>query len=147
MNITTFGKTDEEKIENRKAKQKKLKQIFGVLAAVILILSIAVVYSQYKLYTLMQAQKEGTSEFSHTLPKTKDEILKSLSRHVLLPEGVPQVAEVQDATKLRGTQTFFKAAENGDIVIVYSTSVFIYRPSKDIIIAFGDISGSGQIKP
>ena len=133
-----------QKIENRKKRQKRIKMIFGGLIVLVLLLLCATAYSSYRLHTLA---KEELTTSTPVTPKTAEDVVKALSRHILVPEGVPQIAEVQDAEKLRNSQAFFKDAENGDIVVVYDTTIFIYRPSKDIVVASGDISGVGQVKP
>jgi hypothetical protein len=135
-----------QKIKERKSKQKKLKLILGAGIFVIVILLSLVAYSQYKLYILTQEEKK-VETVSNSTPKTGEEVVKALSRHILVPQGNPQIAEVQDAAKLRDTQAFFKDVETGDIVVVYESTIFVYRPSKDIVVASGDISGTGQLKP
>ena len=134
-----------QKIESRKNKQRRIKMIFAASAILIIFLLASTVYSQYKLHKLA-AEEKGAFTASST-PKTGDEVIAALSRHILLPTGTPQIAEVQDASRLKDTQAFFKDAQNGDIVVVYATTIFIYRPSADIVVAAGDISGAGQIKP
>lgn len=135
-----------QKIKERKNKQKKLKLILSVGILIILLLGSFAGYSQYKLYMLTQEEKK-TETASGSAPKTGEEVVKALSRHILVPSGVPQIAEVQDAAKLRDTQAFFKDVEAGDVVVVYESTIFVYRPSKDIVVASGDISGTGQLKP
>lgn len=133
------------KLEIRKKKQKRLKIIFLSLGSLITLLIIFVVYSQYKLYTLSRDEKIVPTAV--TTATTGADVIKLLARHVLLPEGEPQIAEVKDVEKLRDTQAFFKNAENGDLIILYPTTIFIYRPAKDIVVSSGDISGLGQTKP
>jgi hypothetical protein len=135
-----------QKIHQRKGKQKKLKIILGLGVSLIFILMIAVLYSQYKLHLLAEAEKQSEVT-KNSIPKTGEEVIKALTRHILVPQGVPQIAEVKDASKLRETQAFFKDVEAGDVVVVYDTTIFVYRPSKDIVVASGDISGTGQLKP
>lgn len=143
------------KIEIKKAKQKKVKVIMGSLVSLVLILLVFAGYSQYKLYVLTNdeqgtavgLQNGDTIQQKQTIPKTGVEVVQALKRHILLPEGDPQIAEIQDVAKLRDTQAFFKNAENGDIVVVYQTMIYVYRPSADIVVASGDISGTGQQKP
>lgn len=177
MNLNTFEKTSQEriieaealgeaeaslmhhetflikqKIEKRKQKKARLVMIVGSLACAVFFLLILVGYSQYKLYTLSQEEKIQSagvmaSSISFTPANTGEEVVRALSRHILLPEGTPQIAEIKDVTKLRDSQAFFKDAQNGDIVVIYNTTIIIYRPSKDIIVAEGDISGVGQQKP
>ena len=135
-----------QKIENRKIKQKRLKIIFGTFTVIIVLLLAIVGYSQYRLYTLSQEEVTATST-TQVAAKTGEEVVKALSRHILVPPGTPQIAEVKDVDRLRDSQAFFKDAENGDIVVVYGTAIILYRPSLDIVIAMGDISGVGQVKP
>jgi predicted nucleic acid-binding Zn ribbon protein len=137
------------KLESKKRKQKKAFMVFGGLGAVIVVLIMVASYSQYKLYTLSKEEMFGDSGggFVITASTTPEQIVSRLGRHVLIPEGDPQIAEVSDVEQLRAQQAFFKNAENGDIIILYQTMIYIYRPSKDIVVAFGDISGVGQQKP
>ena len=141
------------KIEKKKSKQKKLKIVLMVLVGLVLLLTVLFVYSQYRLYTLTQEEvtTEGvassTENKNELSLKNPEDIIKALGRHILLPEGTPQIAAVQDVEKLREKQAFFKNAQNGDIVVVYETTIFIYRPSADIVVASGDILGVGQTNP
>ncbi len=148
----SFAHNEVEKIKNklekRKQRQKKLSTIFGVLGGVILILVVFVAYSQYKLYQLSLDEKTFSSKtIVITASTTPEEIISLLEKHVLLPAGNPQIAQVEDVEKLKETQAFFKNAENGDVVVLYETTIFLYRPSKDILVASGDVSGLGQSKP
>ncbi len=132
-----------QRIESRKLKQRKLQFILVTLFSLVIIFGTIAAYSQYKLQTLtvdellVDIPKEKQ-------PRTGQEIIAALGRHVLLPEGTPQIAEVQDVTRLKASQAFFENAENGDVVVVYDSLIFLYRPSKDIVVASGDISGTGQ---
>lgn len=172
MNINTFEKSQQErvieaeargevevsfasqevenikqKIEKRKAKQRRLKVLVISVASIIGLLLSFALYSQYKLYKLTKAETVVAKEEAIKPPKTADEVIKALKRHILTPEGAPQIAEVKDSQHLRETQAFFKDVLNGDIVIVYPTTIFVYRPSLDVVVASGDISGQDQVKP
>lgn len=136
------------KLELKKKQQKKLKLIFGGFVSIIVLLIFFAGYSQYKLHTLSQDEmfvSDGPKVV--TASTTPEEIVAMLGRHILLPPGNPQIAEVKDIEKLRDQQAFFKNAENGDLIILYETTIFIYRPSRDIVVATADISGLGQVKP
>ena len=128
-------------------KQKKLRMSFAGLGLVIVILLIILGYSQYKLYILAEDEAKVLSSTSTMSTKTGVEVIKALSRHMILPDGDPQIAEIQDVSKLQESQAFFKSALNGDIVVIYDSTIVVYRPSKDLIVATGDISGVGQVKP
>lgn len=136
------------KLELKKKQQKKLKIIFGSFSGVVLVLIIFLAYSQYKLYTLSRDEKVVTEELRVvTASTTPEEIVAMLGKHILLPSGNPQIAEVKDVEKLRDQQAFFKNAENGDLIVLYETTIYIYRPSRDIVVATADVSGLGQAKP
>ncbi len=136
------------KLESKKRQQRKLKMMFATFVGVILLLVVIVAYSQYKLYKLSTDEKIVSGEtVTVNASTTPQEIIKMLGRHILLPEGDPQIAEVRDVEKLREQQAFFKNAENGDIIVLYESTIFIYRPSRDVVVASGDITGLGQVKP
>lgn len=145
-----------EKIEKRKSKQKKVKIIFYTLIGLVVLFAVLFFYSQYKLHTLTQEESGGVMQQSvsssllataSSTPKTGEEVIQALRRHIMLPSGNPQIAEVQDVEKLRAKQAFFKNAQNGDIVVVYDTMIFLYRPSLDVVVSAGDISAIGETKP
>jgi predicted MPP superfamily phosphohydrolase len=139
-----FARNEMEKIKHK----LDAKKIFGTLLGIIVLLVIFAGYSQYKLRSLSLAEKNTDAGMPViTASTTPQDIINILGKHILLPEGDPQIAEVRDIEKLRDQQAFFKNAENGDIIVLYATTIFIYRPSKDIIVASGDVTGLGQTKP
>lgn len=131
------------RIENKKLKQRKLKIIIGSLFLLVVVFGFVAAYSQYKLQTLTQDELLVDIP-KEKQPRTGEEILKALGRHVVLPEGVPQIAEVQDAARLKTTQAFFENSENGDVVVVYDSRIYLYRPAQDIVVGSGDITGRAQ---
>jgi hypothetical protein len=58
---------------------------------------------------------------------------------MMLPTTTPQVAMVEDSVKLQASQPFFKDVLNGDVVLMYKTTIIVYRPSRDVIVSVGDI--------
>lgn len=138
---SSFGQDVTHSSVLKKGKQKKLSRIFGGLLITIVFFVLTTVYSQYQMYVLsnlLQAQEKAST----TAPQTVDEVVKAVGRHIKLPEGVPQIAAVTDAKKLSSTQVFFKDVMNGDIVVVYDSAIYLYRPLEDIVVAVGDISGA-----
>ena len=127
----------------RKQKQRKLKRIILGLFSVSIFFIIVTIYSQYEVYVLKKLVASNDIASSE-IPTTPNQIIEAVSRHIVLPDTVPQIAAVQDAKKLSTSQTFFENAENGDVVLVYESTIFLYRPSKDILIAIGDITNSGK---
>ncbi len=135
-----------QRIARKKLRQRKITTIFVALFLLVLLFAGFASYSQYQLHKL--ASDELLTDVSQgKLPTTPEEVIAAVSNNILLPQGVPQIAQVEDASKLKQTQAFFKDAENGDIVLVYDTLIILYRPSKDIVVAQADISGVGQKKP
>lgn len=97
-------------------------------------------YSQYQ-----QSQKLLNSPTNASAEQVKQLITK-INTHIVLPEGeVPTVATVSDKTKL-ASQAFFAKAENGDKVLIYSSTrkAILYRPSLDKIIEMGPVSLSAD---
>ena len=134
-------------IEQKKSRQKKLKRIFLGMGAIIFVLVLVVGYLQYRLSRVAYDEKY-TSESVLNLPKNGQEVIKALGRHMILPdEQSPQIAEVQDVAQLRKTQDFFKNAENGDVVIMYSSVIYLYRPSQDRVVSAGSVLPNGETKP
>lgn len=113
---------------NRKRKGR------GFLWILFLLTLAGLVYSQYQLYLLKDPNAQQ---------KAADERLKSIvskvSKLIVLPDEAPQVLTLQDVDKLKATQLFFKDAQNGDIVLVYSSTAIIYSESKNKIINVGPV--------
>lgn len=139
------GPVDEEmdrirqRIEAKKTKRKKLQLLLGGLSFLVIIFAVVAIYSQYQLRTLTRDELQAEIPLDKQA-RTGEEIVKALGRLVVLPEGEPQIAEVQDAARLKATQAFFENAENGDVVVVYDSTIYLYRPSKDVLVSFGEIS-------
>lgn len=68
-------------------------------------------------------------------------IIKDVGAMMLLPKETPTIATVADKTKLEG-QAFFTNAQNGDKVLIFSSSgkVILYRPSIKKIIDISTIA-------
>lgn len=139
-------KIDTKSIE-RKLRQKKVKRLILLLLGIIIFLSLTTTYLLYEVHVMKKfASKDAVINLD--IASSPAQIIEAVSHHILLPQGTPQIATVQDAKKLNTAQAFFKDAVNGDVVLVYDTTIILYRPSKDLLIAVGDISGvtSGATK-
>lgn len=135
----SFTQAEASTVHGKKNKQKRIKNIIGMLLVAVIFFALTTVYSQYRLYvmgTLLDAKQKTTPE----VPKTPEQVISALKRHIKLPEGTPQIASVNDAKKISSTQPFFKDAVNGDVVVVYDTVIYLYRPLDDIVVSVGDIS-------
>ncbi len=92
----------------------------------------------YRAYQKTLAEKD--SLLSQMAGKTEvpevESVVASVAKLIELPMGeTPTLATVSDKTKLE-SQAFFKRAENGDKVLIYTTSgrAILYRPSAGKVI-------------
>jgi len=83
-----------------------------------------------------------------------DQIIAQVSALITLPEGAtPILATVNNADSLRDRQPFFKDAQNGDKLLMYTTApeeserkAYLYRPSNKQLINVAPINVGGQIQ-
>jgi hypothetical protein len=95
-----------------------------LLVGILLLVSVFL-YLQYR-----QAQDNTT------VAEQNSKYQKQLSQLILVPGNeTPTIATIKDASKL-SKQVFFKDAQNGDKLFVYSKShkAILYRPSSNMII-------------
>ncbi len=72
-------------------------------------------------------------------------LLKKVGQLIELPANeTPTLATINDAASAKQDQPFLAAAENGDVLIVYTNAAeaLLYRPSTDKLIAVGPINTS-----
>jgi hypothetical protein len=69
-------------------------------------------------------------------------LVRSVSKHMLLPDEVPTIATVSDMDALK-SEVFFQNAREGDKVLMFlnAQKAVLYRPSDDLIIEAGPITG------
>lgn len=97
------------------------------------------VYSQYQLYRLknpLYQQKIAQEQAQATIDK--------VAKLMIVPKETPQVVILQEVEKIKVAQPFFKDAENGDLVLVYSTTAIIYSPTKNKIVNVGPVIRDSQ---
>ncbi len=73
---------------------------------------------------------------------TSERIIEKVGELYFLPgDETPTVAQIEDKTKLEA-QAFFKGAENGDYLLVYSTAkiALIYRERDDKLVSVGPVN-------
>ena len=79
--------------------------------------------------------------------KTEEELIKeAVGSRILLPEENPSIATVTDNTKL-ADQPFFKKAENGDKILIFTNSgrAILYRPKIKKVIDTTTISLTPEV--
>lgn len=139
MEVTSIH--DEKLSQLRKRKQKRLKKVVVSLFSISLFFFLTTVFSQYQVYRLNNLLAYDGIDHP-VVPVTPNQIVAAVAKHMLLPDTVPQIASIQDAKKLSTSQDFFKNAVNGDVVLVYETTIIVYRPSQDIIVVVGNVNGT-----
>ena len=138
---STVTREDDKLVQAKKTRQKRLKKVVFSLLGISIFFVLTTVYFGYETYALKKLAMQ--EELTHPdVPVTPEQILEAVSHHMILPDVVPSIAMVQDAVKLSASQEFFKDVKNGDAVIVYPTMIIVFRPSADIIVAVGNVSGS-----
>jgi hypothetical protein len=69
------------------------------------------------------------------------QLVAQIGEHIELPADTPTIATVKDVSKLQ-TQEFFKNAQNGDKVLVYTKAgrAVLYRPSTSKVIEYSRVN-------
>ena len=77
-------------------------------------------------------------------------ILSKVSKLIQLPSNeTPTMATITDAAAAKKAQPFLANAQNGDVLIVYTSAqeALLYRPSSNVLITVGpvDTQGAAQV--
>lgn len=130
---------DEEQI---KTGIPKVAFVIGLL----IVLAIGVGGTSY--FIKMKPEVLGLAKGNQQAQAEVDNLIKDLSKLITLPsDEKPTVATVTDAEKIK-TQSFFKNAQNGDKVIIYTNAkkAVLYRPSEKRIVEVGAVNINQQPK-
>jgi len=122
-------------MENTKQKSK-IKKVFTKLILVILVIALGWLVSDYiKTKQDLANASLGTVDQQAEI----DQILSKVSELIILPEGIPNIAIIEDIDTLVIDQPFFEGAENGDRILIYEEKAIIYSPSRDILVNVGPV--------
>lgn len=131
----------EQSLESIEIKKKyNLKNFSTITLAVIALASILASYYFYQKYSAIKADPNAQAR------RETEALVSAVGKLIELPEGEsPTVATISAKEKLRD-QNFFHAAENGDILLAYTTSMkaILYRPSTNKIINVAPITINNQ---
>lgn len=128
------------------SKINKKSIIFSLVVMALLALAAAPSYYFYREYKRAQLQLTNPSKAAQI---EVDETIKKIGKLIVLPaEEVPSFATVSDASKLQN-QDFFKNAQNGDKVLIYSKAkkAILYRPSENRLVDVSPLQIAEQIQP
>lgn len=74
-------------------------------------------------------------------------VIDSVSKLIVVPDDKPTVATITDVDKLReANESFYKNAQNGDMLLLYSTMAIIYRSSENKIVNVAPVVVNPQTK-
>jgi len=123
---------------------KNLFKKYGQNITFLLIALAAVVASGYFYTQYQDARREA--DLAKNIPTAGDKELESIvekvGRLVILPNGeTPTLATVTDKERL-SNQPFYKNAQNGDKVLIYTKAkkAYLYRPSINKIIEIAPVT-------
>lgn len=141
--VTMSEETSTTKIASELSNKKEKKSHFYTAIAVLgFLFLLAAGVAGYFYYQLKNT--DGQKD-----PNEAVDILKIIEKVIELPEGeAPTLATVTDREKL-AAQPFFKRAENGDKILIYSESgqVILYRPSTKKIIDVTTVNVTDEKAP
>ena len=112
-----------------------------IIVIVLALIAGAFLFGRHSVY---QAHPELTGAEQATAVLTK------VSKLIELPQGeAPQMATIEDAESVKTVQPFLANAQNGDILIVYSSAqiALLYRPSENKLIAVGPVTNDQPAAP
>ena len=149
----TVNKKSEPIDRDFRPRPKRRKRVFRLRNILILLIVAGVVAGFVQLGLKYQESQKEVERLSNPEEAVKQETINlknRVSELVEVPSGQePTIATVQDVSKLQG-QAFFKNAQNGDKVLIYSEAkkAILYRPSTDKIIEVAPVNiGNDQASP
>lgn len=134
--------TPEAPLKQRFSKEQKVMAAIGALFLILIIMLFSVMNDRNELKSKVDKLSTGSSASSANDIK---ELTAEISKVYELPTGeTPTLATVSDASKVKN-QAFFKNAQNGDKVLLYSKAgqAVLYRPSIKKIIAIAPVDLNG----
>lgn len=130
------------KVPTGKGKGFKLSRT-AVLIGVCGLLALGVAYLSWQNYQLQRpdAQQE-------IVKRANEDLVREVGSTILLPDETPNIASIVDVESLRKANAdFYKDAQNGDKLLIYSTKAIIYREAEGKIINVAPVKLTPQEEP
>ncbi len=111
----------------------------GFAWLLVFVLTVALAFLGFLYYR----EHTKTSDDAAKQEKLAQSTLSSLSKHIVLPDGKPEVVfPITDVENLEKSQPFFAGAKNGDVLVVYANppQAIIYDPARDLIVKVGPVT-------
>ena len=131
-----------EEIKNSKIISKRKLFLNGVVVLLFFGLLSGFIWSFVRYQDVKEqidrlSSQEGRAELAQ---QEISSLLDKIGQLIVLPKDEnPLVATIQDAAALAEDQAFYKDAQNGDKLIVYSDKAFIYREKDNRLVNVGPV--------
>lgn len=132
-------------MEARPAKQPNSGRIspltIGIISVVV-IAAIALGIKQTWFSGKGSEEQAESKKIAASAPNDITDLISRVSKHIMVKQGeTPTVATIQDINVLQQQNAaFYKDAQNGDRLLVWSDKAVLYSPTQDIILAVLPIS-------
>lgn len=115
----------------------RLLSRFTVVLFILFVVAVVAFVWSYMNYQKAKTQlnAQGGQQMSQ---QDINRVTRSVAKLIVLPEGDPTVAVIQDVSAL-ANQPFFKNAQNGDIVLVYPNQAIIYSAKRHVLVNVGPV--------
>jgi len=121
--------------------KKNVTKIKPSILILILALSVSLLFGIFSLNLYLKTQQKIKLLESQNKATAQEigaqeirNILDKVTKHLVLPTGIPQIIRVANIETLKKTQPFFANAQNGNILLVFQNKVVIYDPVSDKIV-------------
>lgn len=112
------------------------------------LLLIAIIITAFVTYSLTTNTNQFSVDQGEQLSEEEiNEVITALQDNILLPEGEePFVAKIIDASLIKDSQPFYKDAQDGDYLVIYSESAraILYSKDRDLVINTGPVELQDQ---
>lgn len=141
-------KKKETKTRKKRKQKKKLKKSIAQNWIIILFITIVIalgagMFLIYKEYTKTKEEIEALkdpSRYAQLMEEEDQRVIEKLSLIMLLPDETYEIHEIFDAEAAREQLgEFFKDAQNGDKLIVYTSKAILYRADSNLIVNVGPV--------
>ncbi len=134
--VTTEGITKIKKVIKKQGKGGIMEWLITIIVAIIVVVAI-VFWLSY--LNKQDVDDETSMNQDQTAGEIVTDVLTAIAKHMVLPQGEPTIATIEDAANLRQQQSFFALVENGDQLVIFPEQAIIYRPSTDRIVKVGAV--------
>jgi flagellar basal body-associated protein FliL len=116
-------------------KTRRVAPMTMILWVVVVVLAAGFGYMYWKNNELTKPEAQ-----TKLAEQASQNVIDSVSKLIIVPEDKPTVATITDVNKLReSNESFYKNAQNGDTLLLYSTQAIIYRSAENKIISVAPV--------